>query len=444
MADDRRDEIKKDLVRVFKILDRPYSRRDYGEIGAFGSRSIERVFGTWSDALEYAGLTEVFTARKETERSTNAAKEVEEDYHQRKSDLKRSHQDKRYRELQDQIAKGELLEEMIREALADAEPPIVEVHPVKLAVPKRKKIRDHITLWLDFSDLQLGTLITAEQMGGLNRHNWLIWEEKLAVWKRSVIEKIKEYATDYEVDHIVIACLGDMVEGQDIFKGQVWQVDRHVVDQAIEGANDTAAALIEIMLSFPELDFHVLEVFGNHGRTQRKGEAPYSCSMDKVYQRLVELHISNTKVRNVTYHHNEAWFYILEIYGWNHLLLHGDQGMSAMWSNRPTVNGLEKAIARYNQMLQQQIHFLHAGHFHNEWALSFNMSYLLINGSFIGTSPFSASQMVAAAPPMQTLHVFEPRVGLAKTERIYLTDGNVKTPIEPQTLAKRKGCGRDS
>ena len=103
-----------------------------------------------------------------------------------------------------------------------------------------------------------------------------------------------------------------------------------------------------------------------------------------------------------------------------------------------TVNGLEKGITRYNQMLQQQIHFLHCGHFHNDWQLSFNMSQILINGSFIGTSNFSATQMVASSPPIQVLHVFEPRIGLAKTERIYLNEGDIKRPIMAKSLARKQ------
>ena len=136
----------------------------------------------------------------------------------------------------------------------------------------------------------------------------------------------------------------------------------------------------------------------------------------------------------MNYYRNEAWFYLVDIYGWNHLLLHGDQGMAGMWSNRPTINGLEKGLTRYNQLLQQQVHFLHCGHFHNDWGLAFNMSYMLINGSFIGTSQFSASQMVAASPPMQTLHVFSERTGLVRTERIYLTEGPTRVPYEPNRL----------
>ena len=226
-----------------------------------------------------------------------------------------------------------------------------------------------------------------------------------------------------------------MVEGQDIFASQIWQIDRPVVDQATQGAEDTAAAFAEICLTFPHIKFKILEVFGNHGRIGKKGETPYANSMDKVYQRFLQLRLAAIReITNLTYFENESWFYFTQLYGWNHLLLHGDQGMSSLWSNRPTVNGLEKGITRYNQMLQGQVHFVHCGHFHNDWQLSMNMAQLLINGSFIGTSNFSASKMVASGPPVQVMHVFEPRVGLARTERIHLVDGDVRNPIKPKSI----------
>lgn len=431
-------DVTRELLRVFKFYKRPFTRREFDAVGDIGFRTVERVFGSWSKALEGSGLEKKFQVIKSVEREMEEfapEKEIEQDWQARKKVLVEKANIRRLREIEASSHKLDVVKEMIETAVARAEPPMVEVNPIKVLKHKDSAGAEHVTLWFSFSDLQLGTLIEAELMGGLNRHNWVIWQQKLRIWKETAIKKIGEYlAGGYVVDRVILACLGDMVEGQDIFKGQVWQLDRNVADQAIDGANDTAGAFIEIMKTFPEQTFDVLEVFGNHGRSQRKGEAPYSASWDKVYQRLLEVQIRAAGVSNMNYYRNEAWFYLVDIYGWNHLLLHGDQGMAGMWSNRPTINGLEKGLTRYNQLLQQQVHFLHCGHFHNDWGLAFNMSYMLINGSFIGTSQFSASQMVAASPPMQTLHVFSERTGLVRTERIYLTEGPTRVPYEPNRL----------
>jgi len=434
----RADSIR-ELLKVFKILGRPFSRRDFDEVSEVPSRTIERHFGTWGKALLEAGLAAKFKQAKEVEKEKtefHADNSLAEHWKVQKAELLKKAEDRKIRMYKEQLQKMDHVREMILESVAKAEPPLVEVTVVK-EKPKSTAAKPHCTLWFEFSDLQLGTLMTSESMGGLNKHNWVIWQQKLSIWKDRAKSLIERYRKDFHIDHIVINCCGDMVEGQDIFGGQVWQIDRHVVDQAIQGANDTAGAFLDIFLSFPELEFHILEVFGNHGRVQKKGDSPHSCSMDKVYQRMLQSQLVRVgKLNNLTYHENEAWFYLLDLYGRNHIILHGDQGMSGLWSSRPTVNGLEKGIARYSQMLQQPVHFLHAGHFHQSWQLSFNMSSILINGSFIGTSQFSASKMVAASPPLQVMHVFEPLTGLSKSEQIYLSDGATMMPLEPKRLRK--------
>ena len=432
-------EIISELQRVYKLLGKPFSRKEFQEHSEFSKTTIERRFGTWSNALKKAGLLDRFEKFRSVETEIedfNPDEVIEDDWKKRKVVLKERAEQRKVQFLRDQMVKKDLLKEMLEETLAKADPPVVDVHPIRV-VTRRKNLDKHCTLWFEFSDLQLGTLIKLEDMGGLNEHNWVVFKQKLEIWKNQAIEKIAEYSEQCIVDQILINCCGDMVEGQNIFKNQTWQVDRHVVDQAILGANDVAAAFIEIFLTFPDLKFFVTEVFGNHGRVGQKGEAPYSCSMDKVFQRMLELQVKATsEVENCTWHHNDAWFYLLDIYGWTHLTLHGDQGLGGLWSSRPTINALEKGLARYAGMLQQQINFCHMGHFHNSATMSLNMSQVLINGSFIGTSDFSAHTMVASSPPVQVMHVFDPRLGLVRTERIHLTSGEIKVPVKPNTLRK--------
>jgi len=429
-----------ELKKIYKLVGRPFDKEHFTQASKIPYEYVIGYFGSWERALKEAGLLkkfEDFMQTKQEIKEFDPERELKQNWEKEKEKILIKAENRKIAWLREQSNKRDIINHMIKEAVAKAEPIFVEVNTIKVAKiqPQTKSV---CTLWFEFSDLQLGTLLTQEEMGGLNRHNWIIWQEKLNIWKRHVIEKISFYRQTYLVERVVIACLGDMVEGNDIFQGQVWQVDTHVVDQAINGANDAGAAFIEIMLTHEDIHFDVLEVFGNHGRLGNKGEYPYSCSMDKVFQRMLQSQLMKVpNLKNYNYYENETWFYFVELYGWNHLLLHGDQGMNKLWSNRPTVNSLEKGLVRYNQIFQQQVHFLHCGHFHNDVTWSFNMSQILINGSFIGTSNFSASQLVAASPPVQILHVFMPRIGLHATERIYLMDGDIKNPLEPKKLIKK-------
>lgn len=433
-----KDNLRDALLKHFAKVKRPFTANEFVIATGISASTLSNRFGSFNAALDEVGLRKKFNEFKLKEieiKNFDPTKKLDEDFQREKQKLLDRAKEKEVKALREMAKKTNIIVENIRESMAKLDRPIIEVHPIA-PTPKKAKLDGHKTLWFEFSDLQLGTLVTKEELGGLNEHNWVIWKKKLEIWKKAVIAMIARYKTQYHIDHVVIACLGDMVEGQEIFSSQKWSIDKHVADQALYGAQDSAAAFIEIFESHPELDFHVPEVFGNHGRPGKKGADPYSCSWDKIYQRFLQLYVEKAGVKNVVFHQNEAWFYLVEIYGWNHLLLHGDQGMGGLWSSSPTVNGLQKGSARYSQMMQQQVHFLHIGHFHNDWQLSFNLSQLLVNGSWIGTSNFSATQMVAASPPIQTMHVFDPRVGLEKTERIHLTEENVKKPMPPAKFKK--------
>jgi hypothetical protein len=436
----------KELKQVYKILEEPFSAKQFNELAGSDSETVIGCFGSWKEAIKAAGLVKKFNSHKQIENEIidfDPAKEVKKNWKKQKEKLVKKAEERQIKQLRTQAHKLDVVKQMIEESIANASPLTVNVaspeKKKKVSKKKEKIEKENCSLWFEFSDLQLGTYITDEEMGGINKHNWVVWQSKLDVWKMEAIRQIKSYDESHKIDRIVLAMLGDMVEGQDIFKGQVWQIDRNVVDQAIDGANDTSAAFAEIMLTFPHLHFDILEVFGNHGRIGRKGDSPYACSMDKIYQRMLESQLKGvTGLKNYRYHRNEAWFYFVEFYGWNHLLLHGDQGMSSMWSSRPTVNGLEKGLVRYNQMFQQQVHFLHCGHFHSPVNWSFNISQILINGSFIGTSTFSATKMVASSPAVQLMYVFKPRVGLDITHRLYLTLDNVMKPIKPRSFPEEE------
>lgn len=423
--------IVRDLQDIYKTYGQPFDINQYQKLSSLGYEIVIGQFGSWNRALKEADLIQKFDAFNNLQneiKAFNPEKEIQKNWKKKKEDLIRKSEDKVSKKFKTKMHTFDVLTEMVTDAVKILEEPRVNVK--QKIILHTNDPTQHCTLWFEFSDLQLGTLIEGRYMSNLNTYDWDVWLDELTIWKKEVIRLIEENERKYIIDKIVFSLLGDFVEGVDIFHGQTWSVDKHVVDQAIVGAEDVSKAFIEIFKSFEHHTFHLFEVFGNHGRLGRKGETPYSNSMDKVFLRFLKLRIESA-VSNFIYYENECWFYLVDIYGWNHLLLHGDQGMSSLWSKRPTINGLEKGIARYNQMLQQQIHFIHAGHFHQDWQLSFNMSQMLINGSFVGTSQFSASQMVSGSAPVQTMHVFDPKYGLISTTRIHLYEDDVRLRVKP-------------
>ena len=63
-------QIIKDLRRAFSANNnKPFSRRDYESLGSISKTTVENRFGTWSQALDEAGLTDKFHRAKNKKNS---------------------------------------------------------------------------------------------------------------------------------------------------------------------------------------------------------------------------------------------------------------------------------------------------------------------------------------------------------------------------------------
>lgn len=71
---EQKDDLKRDLLSVYKKLGRIYTRREYDKIGRVSSRTVERAFGCWADALAYCNISDGDNERRtEKTRSTELA-----------------------------------------------------------------------------------------------------------------------------------------------------------------------------------------------------------------------------------------------------------------------------------------------------------------------------------------------------------------------------------
>lgn len=271
-------------------------------------------------------------------------------------------------------------------------------------------------LWCEVSDVQLGTRVEFEKMGGLNQHDWTIFLGKLARWEETVTATIRERRLALPVEGVVIAMLGDLVDGMGVFRGQAYELDFDVYKQVIHGANDFAQAIARIVAAFPDLKFTLYGVGGNHGRVGAYGEAPYRCNWDLILYHIIELRLSALKLPNVICHFPEAWFQVVETWGWTHLLVHGDDIKG--WAGLPFY-GLQRAVAKYQQVLQKPVNFCHVGHFHAASALSTSLGETIINGNWVGANSFS-KVIIEANTPVQLIHGITEQNGVEWTRKVYL------------------------
>ncbi len=325
----------------------------------------------------------------------------------------------------------DIILEKVDAALTKIEPDVLQVVPEP--PPEHPPAGRLELIWCEVSDVQLGTRVELEKMGGLNQHDWAIFLAKLARWEEVVTATIRERRQSVPLEGVVIALLGDIVEGHNIFKGQVYELDFDVYKQVVHGANDFAQAFARIAATFPDVQFTLYGVGGNHGRVGSYGEAPYRCNWDLVLYHIIELRLGALGLGNVSCHFPQSWFQVVETWGWTHLLVHGDDIRG--WGGLPFY-GLQRAVGKYQQVLQKPVNYLHIGHFHAEAAISSSLGDTIVNGNWIGANAFS-KVIVEANVPVQLVHGITAQNGIEWTRKVFLRS---REEMKPRIAVFRHGA----
>lgn len=326
-----------------------------------------------------------------------------------------------------------LLLEKVQAALAGIQPDTITVR-AQQGPAHAPKGRPEI-LWVEVSDVQLGTKVDRAKMGGLNGHDWRTFLGKLARWEERVGAIVAERRALAPLERVVVSFGGDIVEGHGIFRSQAYSLDQDVFGQVIYGARDFAQAVARLAASHPEVPFLVCGVGGNHGRIGSFGEAPYRANFDLILYEVIRLRLEALELPNVVVDFPEAWFQLIDTWGWTHLLVHGDDVKG--WGGLPFY-GLARALAKHQQQFQRVIHYMHIGHFHTESAISTSLGHLLVNGNWIGTNEYS-KQLMETNVPMQMVHAFTEEDGLVWSERVYLTS---RKDARPRLKVRRADAGK--
>lgn len=281
-------------------------------------------------------------------------------------------------------------------------------------------------LWFDFSDVQLGTYVDKEKLGGLNEHDWQIWLQKLDNWFEAACNIIRERQQFAKIEKIVLAFVGDIVEGHEIFKGQAYELELDIWKQTLYGARDITQAVARLASTFPHHQFQLVGVGGNHGRLGRLGEAPYRCNFDLILYEFMRLRLSAMpELKNIACEFPEAWYQVVKTWGWTHLLVHLDDVKGSLGL---PFYGLQRYLGKQSTLLQRTINYLHGGHFHTEADIPFTTGSVLVNGNWIGATGFTTKQIVEGNTPVQMCYVFTELNGLETSYKIYLKSRSEMKP----------------
>lgn len=284
-------------------------------------------------------------------------------------------------------------------------------------VIRKQKEAPHVVM-CDISDVHVGSAVDPKVTGGLSRYDFQTFLDRGERLRRSLLRILDIHRRVYDVPELYLNLLGDIVEGEGIFRGQPFQIDRALTDQVLEATQWFGHFIRDLAGQFRSI--HIRCVGGNHGRGYEQGQSHPRTNWDVfVYktlqhllrdQKTVEFYVSDTSY--VAYHLPGHERY-------RHVLIHGDQARA--WAGIPFY-GVERAGARIQSMLGIPVDYVHLGHHHNEAAWPSNRMEYLMNGSWVGGSDLSVNRLFRTSRATQNLFFLHPRRGLVANYRLHLND----------------------
>ena len=288
-----------------------------------------------------------------------------------------SYTSRQNRELLDYLAKkGDILEGV--DAI------VKKIKPVKFKFPKIKKSKNKkdMTMELMFSDIHFGKLT--------DTFNLDICKRRIRYLAYTLIKEIKRNSSQYDIERIVLALLGDMVEsatmhGLESSKGCEFGNSRQMWE-CIDSVFDDLIVPVAMYAMKKGITIDIVGVTGNHDRTEAKRTYHYpgESNLTLVIYKTLEKLCRCSGFKHIKFHIPKSSYAILEIYENKILYEHFDNAKAC------TRIALEKLLADRIKQIGDNIEYARGGHFHE--STMFGLGKIIGNGSVCGQDSFAEVQ----------------------------------------------------
>lgn len=287
--------------------------------------------------------------------------------------------------------------------------------PSDLAPPTIKKddySEEHMAVLL--SDLHVGAKFSQEETGGLGEYNLDIFKRRMDRLTESVVEIADRHRHMYEIPHLHVFSLGDIVAGMnDVGSWSSCYIDLDIFDQMIQGFAAMRNTLAAWSRVFPKISLYGIS--GNHGRVGKKGTHKHSSNWDRVIHTLLQEAMA--EYSNIEWHIPTTWWLNLDIQNHTFYVCHGEGIRGSMGI---PYYGVERAQSRLGGLLPSKPDYTLMGHFHSTAELSTNYGKVIMNGSFMGGDMFSLKDLFRGDRAEQKVFGIHHKKGVTWSYNIHL------------------------
>ena len=322
-----------------------------------------------------------------------------------------------------------LQKELTKERIKTAQ--IVEACTTSLAkqkfefVPQPRKSTvkksENMSMHLYRSDAQVGEVVEPEITGGLGRYNFGVYKKRVEKLRHKVSKFFDQDHRSLGLEKLISPQLGDHVEGENIYRGQAFYIDRPLVDQLFESVREEIKFWLHMATMFRSVELYC--VAGNHGRPGRKGDNHQKTNWDYVYYQTIKMNLES-RCKHIKVFVSESPTMLVEHGNFLFCYNHGDNIHS--WMSLPYY-GLERMARRTTKLFNKIIDYYCIGHFHTPANIG---DEILVNGCMPGGSQFSINKMGVSSRPSQLVHYFHDKHGMNRQSYLYLDDDKDMKELE--------------
>lgn len=256
----------------------------------------------------------------------------------------------------------------------------------KIKVPKplpKSRKKKSMTMELLFSDVHYGKKI--DNIDG-NTVDIGVIRDRVRKVARSVIKEVKRESAFFNIDQVVIAMLGDLIENANFHGVESTKACEFSTSRQVHEAIDSIFFDLLVPIASTGVKVHLPCVTGNHDRWDKDktyvkpGEDNATYIIYKVVQMLCE----RSGLKNVTFDIVSGLYTHTSIYGNVVLYEHGDELRSI---NR---DAMVAQMGKRQGQIGKVIDFYRVGHWHEP--VSYGQGRIMVNGSVPGQDSYADSK----------------------------------------------------
>jgi len=272
---------------------------------------------------------------------------------------------------------------------------------------------DDEEMHIPISDIHLGSHIRLEDATGLNAYNYDIFLEELGIYQ-SKISLFKDiYSATANIEKIVIPLLGDLVEGQNIYKNQQYYIDKIVIDQILDGVAHIANLILWCSTQTKKVEVYAIP--GNHGRVSK--DSHFRVNWDYIAYMMIQMIIN--RYPHIDMFVSDSPSMIVRHGEHNFFYQHG--GKVKSWGGIPFY-GITRQMEKLTNLFGMQISYNIMAHHHQAASIPLSRSRVIMNGSWVGGSPLSIDSMQTTDVPVQWCWRFHPVEGINNMNELRLRE----------------------